>query len=399
MERKRIAILSSFFRHGQWRGIMRYGQEVGWICQRYDRDNVDCLSQGGVDGILFQAADFDQALLNYVSGSDLPCVGLRALRGDEKRHPLVLLDLAAVGRTVATHFLKNSVRRLVYLGLASDESSNAGCTHVQGMREAAAGQGIRLDCIFPDRAETWRSYGLEYRDYSPTGWDRFWELGPAMIDRWAESKEPIGVFSSFVEPAMELIEMLAERGVEVPQRISIAAQTEDGSTGLITKTPLSCVVPNYEQQGYMAARLLDGILDGKPVRQSQPLLVSSARFIPRESSNQIVTSDPLVREMLSHIRSNALESEYSPQTLATAFGCSLRFVQIRFREALRKGVAEVIRELRTDQAAILIRDTKKPFHAIIGECGFSNHHHLERAVKRSFGVNPSKLRQDHHNGV
>lgn len=396
MKRKRIAIVSSFYRLGQWRGIMRYGQEVGWICQRHDRDSIDRLVTGNFDGVLFQVDEFDTPLLDFIAGCALPCVGLRALLGAEKAHPLALLDLAAIGRTVATHFLTNNVRRFAYIGPSSDEGANAGCTHVQGMRQVACAQGIELECIFPDLPETWQKYGLSHRQSSPTGWDRFRELGPAVIDGWMKTNEPVGVLLAFVEPAMEFIELMAEKGVEIPRDVSIAAQTEDGLTGLVTKTPLTCVVPDFESQGYQAARLLDGILNGRTLRHGHRDLLSSAELIVRESSNQMVASDPLVQEMLDHIRRNALNCEYSPQELANAFGYSLRFVQIRFRTALNKGVAEMIRDLRTRHAGELLRHTRKPLQSIINDCGFSNHHQLDRNVKRAFGVNPSRLRREHH---
>jgi LacI family transcriptional regulator len=393
LERKRVAIVTSFFRLGQWRGIMRCGQKAGWICQRHDRDSLDRLAAWKPDGVLFQVDEYEPPLLEWVRNCEVPKVGLRALLGHEEQTPLVLPDLAGFGKMVAHHFLASNYRRLCYLGPSSDETSHAACTHARGMREVAESRNIELECIFPDRPATWKALGLPYRRSSPTGWDRFWELGPAMIDHLILNPEPVGIFSAFVEPAMELLEMIDERHIDIPRQIGMVAQTEDGLTGMVTKVPLTCIVPDYECQGFEAARLLDRMLNGEEIPANHRKFVSTCEFISRESSNQIVTSDTLVRDMLEHIRKHALRFDYTPAALAEAYDYSLRLVQIRFRKALGRGVAEIIREHRTNHAAELIRRTKLPMQEIVTECGFSDHHQLERAVKKAFGMNPSSLRR------
>lgn len=373
---------------------MRYGQQAGWICQRHDRDSLDRLTSWNPDGVLFQVDEFDQPLLDYVRHCKVHRVGLRALFGHENEIPLVLPDLTAIGRKVANHFVSSNYKRLCYLGPQSDETANAGNSHFQGMQEVARNNGIHLDCIFPDQAATWRKLGLVHRRRLSTGWDRFWELGPALIDHLLTDPEPVALFSAFVEPAMEFIEMVDERKIDIPSRIGMAAQTEDALNGSVTKVPLTCIVPDYEKQGFEAARLLDAMLDGHAVEPSHTLFVDHFDFILRESSNQIVTSDPQVNHMLDHVRRNALDFRYTPEMLAQAFHCSLRLVQIRFRKSLQRGVAEIIREYRTHRAAELIRKTNMPLQQIVSECGFSGHHQLERAVKAAYGLNPSALRKN-----
>jgi DNA-binding LacI/PurR family transcriptional regulator len=394
LPRKRVAIVSSFFRLGQWRGIMRYGQEAGWICQRHDRDSLDRLSHFKPDGLLFQVDEYDDSLLDYVRQQKIPRVGLRALLGQEEQTPLVLPNLAKFGRRIAEHFAANNIRRLCYLGPASDEAANAGCTHKRGMQEVANEKGLKLSCVHPDLPQTWKSLGLPYRRRSRTDWDRFWRMGPAMIQSLLQHKEPVGVFSAFVEPAMELIEMIDELGAQIPGQISLAAQTEDALTGLVTKVPLTCLVPDYEFQGFEAARVLGRILQGEKLPNNHREFIDDCELFLRGSSNKIVTPDPLVAEMLKHIEDNVLRFDFTPSALAATFGYSLRFVQIRFREALQRGVAEIIREQRTNHAAELIKHTKLTFQEIVSECGFSDHHQLERAVRKFYAVNPTTLRKN-----
>jgi len=126
---------------------MRYGQKAGWICQRHDRDSLGRLSLFKPDGILFQIDEYDKPLLEYVRSQKIPRVGLRALLGQEDQTPLVLTDLAKFGRTIAEHFAANNIRRLCYLGPASHETANAGCTHLRDMEEVAREMGLELTCL------------------------------------------------------------------------------------------------------------------------------------------------------------------------------------------------------------------------------------------------------------
>jgi LacI family transcriptional regulator len=261
------------------------------------------------------------------------------------------------------------------------------------MQEVADAHGIHLEGFFPDLAATWRSLGLTHRRRSATDWDRFWELGPAIIDRITRDSEPVALFSAFAEPAMEFMEMVDERQLAIPTQIGMAAQTEDALNGLVTKVPLTCLVPDYEHQGYTAAQLLDRILAGEAVAPNHRTFLRNCDLVLRKSSNQIVTSDSTVGEMLEHLRQHVLDSHYTPETLASAFGCSLRLVQIRFRKALQRGVAEIIREHRTHHATDLICKTNLTLQEIVSASGFTCHHQLERAVRSFHGMSPSALRK------
>jgi len=398
MKRRRVAIISSFSRLGQWRGIMRYGQQAGWICQRIDRETLSLLNTWNPDGVLYQIDEFDTPMLEYMRTCKLPMVGLRALPGSVATTPLVLTDLASFGHQIATHFIDRNYRRICYLGAMSDETANAGNTHFSGMRQLVDAHGIRLECFFPDQPATWKSLGLAYRRRSSNYWDRFWEMGPALIDHLTKDPDPVAVFVAYGEPAMQFMEMVDERKLAIPARIGMAMETEDALNGMVTKVPMTCLVPAYESQGFQAASLLGRMLAGKAVAPGHRTFVSECDVVLRESSNQIVTSDSLVSQMLEHLCKHAFDVSYGPEALARAYGCSLRMIQIRFRKALRRGVAEIIREQRTERAVDLIRKTSLPMKQIIKSCGFSCHHQLQRAVRMIHGTGPLALRKNHGKG-
>ena len=223
-------------------------------------------------------------------------------------------------------------------------------------------------------------------------------MGPAVIDHLMRDPEPVALFVAYGEPAMQFMEMVDERKLAIPTQIGMAAETEDALNGLVTKVPMTCLVPAYETQGFEAARLLDRMLGGQGGRARPPHLHLRVRpgaareFQPDCHIRRAGRADARTRAQA------CLRGHYSPESLAHAYGCSLRMIQIRFHKALRRGVAEIIREQRTQRAAELIRKTALPMKKIIEDCGFSCHHQLERAVRLLHGISPSALRKSHAKG-
>lgn len=398
MERKKVAIVSSFFRHGQWRGMMRFGQKAGWICQRFTTENLDRLVTWAPDGVIFQIDEYDKPLLDYIRGFEGCRVGLRAALGMEDEMPLVLPDLAAFGREVARHFAENNYRRLCYLGPSTDETANPGSTHSHGMAEVADELELELECIFPDQRGTWRKLGLERRHALTTGWERFWELGPALTEHLLKFEEPVGLFSAFVEPAMEFMEMATSAGVQVPGQIGMAAQTEDGLTGTVTKVPLSCIVPDFERQGFEAGALLEKVMNGEKIPANHREFIGEREFTIRQSSDQMVSIDPQVNEMVEFIRMHAHEPHFCSDSVADRMGCSLRSVQIRFNQVFQRGVADIIRLHRTQRGADLLSTTDRRIKDIVTECGFTSSPQFERAIKKMYGMSPTEFRRQKKRG-
>jgi len=398
MERRKVAIVSSFFRHGQWRGIMRFGQKSGWICQRFTAENLDRLKGWAPDGVIFQIDEYDKPLLGYIHNYVGNRVGLRAALGMENETPLVIPDLADFGREVARHFATKNYRRLCYLGPKVDETANPGSIHSDGMAEIAVQLGIELECIFPDQRGTWRKLGLKRRKSMTTGWEHFWELGPSLIKHLLSFGEPVGIFSAFVEPAMEFIEMVTSEGVEVPGQFGIVAQSEDGLAGTVTKVPLSCIVPDYERQGFESGRLLERVMNGEKIAKNHRELIGDREFTIRRSSDQMVSMDPKVNEMIEYIRRHAHEVNFCPDSVADKMGCSLRSVQIRFSQVIQRGVADLIRQYRIQRAIDLLGTTNRRIKDIVIECGFSGPHQFERAVKKEYGMNPTEFRRKTRKG-
>lgn len=91
------------------------------------------------------------------------------------------------------------------------------------------------------------------------------------------------------------------------------------------------------------------------------------------------------------IRQRAADPDFTPATLASELGVSLR----QLYRALDGGppLAQRIWEERLSLAARLLRaDRERPVAEIAFECGFSEHAHFTRRFARAFGVCPRRYR-------
>jgi AraC family transcriptional regulator len=78
--------------------------------------------------------------------------------------------------------------------------------------------------------------------------------------------------------------------------------------------------------------------------------------------------------------------------LAQAAGRHEIHLAREFRRHFGLSIGGYLRRLRTEQAARLLKDTRRDIAGIALACGFSSHAHLCREFKARFGVTPSQYR-------
>ena len=157
--------------------------------------------------------------------------------------------------------------------------------------------------------------------------------------------------------------------------------------------PLSSIPLDAEKAGYRAAKLLDGLMRGRPPARRQilypPLLVAA-----RASSANTQTDDPLVIGLLEEIRAtrgfNLRVSELAAHRNVTA-----RTLENRCRKALGRSVGDIVRETCLANVHALVVDTDKPFAEIARACGQLSAAHLAATFRRRYGVTMSAARHSH----
>jgi LacI family transcriptional regulator len=191
---------------------------------------------------------------------------------------------------------------------------------------------------------------------------------------------------------VNLIDALAERGVRVPEDVALIVIDKDPQrTAELAPVPLTGVVPDFWQQGYQAAALLDHMID-HPKPHHRILRVPPVGLVRRESTGIASSRDPVVKKVL-HLLEGQIGQHLGVAELARLTGVSRRTLETRFRRETGKTLHEARIQRQMDKAKRLLRNPGRTVAETAHECGFSSVHYFTTAFKRELGVTPGAYRK------
>jgi transcriptional regulator GlxA family with amidase domain len=102
--------------------------------------------------------------------------------------------------------------------------------------------------------------------------------------------------------------------------------------------------------------------------------------------------DDRLLKVIAHMEAS-VEEPAPREALARLAGLSVRQLERLFRGQLDRGVHDVYRAIRLDQARELLRKTNLPITQIALACGFQGSSHFSATFRQAFGVAPRGWRQ------
>ena len=259
-----------------------------------------------------------------------------------------------------------------------------------------------------------RSYAFLHPD-PPTDWSRarfaafkrilndagFWceELyDPASA---AKLKCPAAVLAANDDRAFDLLKVLSAKRIKVPQQVAVVGVDNDVLICENSRPRLSSVQPDFEEEGRLAAELLDRMMSSKnpqtsrtpqTSQTSQTLhLVGVAKIAQRESTAEQSHSGRLVQKAIAYIDKHALEG-IGVRDVVKHLKCSRRLADLRFRELQGRSILDAITERRLDEVKRLLSGTKEKMDAIASSCGYQNPNYLKNLFRKRFGMSMRKFR-------
>jgi len=233
---------------------------------------------------------------------------------------------------------------------------------------------------------------LEYIGLSPSEGGDLTKQVAQIVDEIAKITGGCGLFLAHAGVAFSVVDGLLERGIRVPQDVSIIAIDKDAQLTLeLTAVPLTGVVIDEWQQGYEAAAMVYRIMMGEEkrrvVRRVKPLALDR-----RESTGVVGSRDPVVAKVL-HLIEKRWNRRLGVDDLAEAAGVSRRTLETKFRRATNPSVHVALTRRRMDEAKRLLRTGRRTIFEISEECRFSSAHYFSSAFKRETGETPGRYRK------
>ena len=217
----------------------------------------------------------------------------------------------------------------------------------------------------------------------------------AELAAWLRSlPKPCGLFVSYDQRAMRVLNICRAEGIAVPEQIQIVGVDNEEWICESTSPTLTSIEPDFEGAGHRAAEALLAMMDGgganekRIMNNGKPTAVETfgvRRVVQRMSTTDAHGSMNRAVRARDHIRTHAGEPETVAQ-IAKKLCCSVRTLQTSYRAVFGTTVWEDMAEARLEKAKKLLADTKTPVGEIPELVGFESPPHFMRFFKRRTGM-------------
>jgi LacI family transcriptional regulator len=379
---RRVALLiSSATAHGRGvlHGVARYARSLGhWSSFVHFRNNSlpRWMARWRGDGIIARVEIPETA--RFLSRTKLPAIDVRGHFAVGV--PVIDTDDEAVAQMAFDHFVERGFRQLACAGFLRVDFSERRLGHFQALAQARG-----LPCQV-------------YEAPAPTGdaifaYDQHALLHSSALRDWVRQlSTPVGVFACYDFCGQLVLTACQETGRAVPDQIAVLGVDDDAVFCDLATPPLSSVATDLEGAGYLAARCLAQMMDGRG-KPPPRTLVRPLRVIGRRSTDTLAVDDPDVADALRFIREHAVKG-IRVEDVVRAVPLSRRTLERRFQDRIGRSPHDEIVRVRIQCAQQLLRDTDLSLSTIARMTGFSYPGYLSASFRRLTGQPPSQFRLD-----
>jgi len=286
----------------------------------------------------------------------------------------VLPDPIRTGQAAADHLIALGMPRLCFI---TDKSHKFFSDAWQAFQQRADEEGVPCSPSFFKEPP--------YRNRK--GWLR---MKRDVRNCIAQIAPPVGVFAATAPLARVLIQTAQTKRWHVPRDMAVLAG-RDLAAVVEVEPKISSIEVDYHRIGYLAAQLLDEMIDGKPV-PDEPIYVPPAEIKARESTDYRLVNDKVVSQALHYIADH-LEDKLTVEGIAYALNISTRQLQQRFADYLNTGISAEIRRLRLEKAKRLLAEPDRQIISIPQAVGFNSANAMNKIFVRELGMSPSAYRK------
>ena len=214
----------------------------------------------------------------------------------------------------------------------------------------------------------------------------------ALKDWIAALPKPAAVMASWDTRATQVLAMCKDAQIKIPSQVAVLGVDNDELLDESSDPPLSSILPNHEQLGYAAARVLNNLMLGRHARSSAPFLVKPVKIVERESAVASAPAAHLLSRATAYIRKNAAKG-IKVKDVADFLGVSRRLADLRFQQFNGETINETITRHRLDAVKKFLATTNRPIKTISEECGYTDPSFLKVLFKRRFGCTMREWRR------
>jgi len=286
--------------------------------------------------------------------------------------PVVGSNHHEIGRLAARHFISKGFKNFAFCG---GVKSSVWCTRRQiGFAEELAASGFDLSVYQPDLA-------------GPVSMPQaVFSLG-----RWLKKlPKPTAVFVFFDGWARWVLDACLLENIRVPEAVAVLGVDDDRWLCELSQPSLSSVDPNVVTTGFIAAKLLDGMLRGEaPPSLTQ---IDPAGVQERDSTNVTAFEQSEVAIAKRYIREHACDP-IEPADVLAVTGMSNSTAYRRFMKEVGHSIHTEIRRVQLERVRALLTTTNLSVTEIARQAGFENVRYLTKVFREATGGTPVQFRR------
>lgn len=330
-----------------------------------------------LDGVIADFDDVDTA--NLLKDVDLPVVavgGSYSNLNDYPHFPYVATNNYALIELAFSHLKQKGISNFAFYGLATELdkhwSKERRAAFVKLMEQNQYPINIYLDA--PINADNWRESQNALR-------------------QWIQSlPEHTGIIAVTDARARHLLQACEYLKIAVPDQLCVIGIDNEELIQYLSRVSLSSVVQETKQIGYQAAKMLDNLLQGKPVSK-KPLIISPTKVEQRASTDYRSLRDPLVIQAMHYIRHHACQGIKTEQVL-DHLRISRSNLEQRFKQEMHKTIHQVIHEEKLHRAKYMLKFTDIAIQEIAEVCGYPSLQYFYAVFRKEFNQTPKEFREN-----
>jgi LacI family transcriptional regulator len=369
---------SKSYGRGILRGIDRYVKEhVPWSMYLEPRAlgtlPPPWLTRWKGDGIIARISD--PKIAEIILNVDLPTVNLSSAMPDLK-FPCIESSPRTQARMAARHLLERGFQNFAFCG--DGGQFNNWSLRVEGYFRASLRHARRSGMTIADRY-----LGKNRHD---------WDTEQASLAEWITLlPKPIGILAINDPTGLRVLEACHRAGVMVPEQVGVIGLENDDLVCSMTDPPLTSLMLNSQQVGYLAAELLDSLIAGNPA-PSRIISVEPIGVVTRQSTDIQAHPDEVVAKAIRFIRNRACEG-INVEDVLEEVKVSRSSLDRRFKSALGRSPHEEIVRAQLKSAMKLLAETELNLLDIAIKTGYNHPEYMGVVFRRELGITPGEYRR------
>ena len=205
---------------------------------------------------------------------------------------------------------------------------------------------------------------------------------------------PAVVFCANDRCASNVLSACKSTGLKVPAEVAVIGVDNDTLLCNYSDPTLTSIEPDFEREGYEAAKELDRLLS-RPGKSAHRIpLVRGSNVVVRASTRPVYSAEAIVQAGMDFIRGN-FAKEITVTSVVREMRVSRRLAEMRFRQVKGTTIGASIAEARIRHAQKLLKTTQMSLDEIAADCGISDASYLVRVFRRHVGLSPRAWTRAH----